>query len=128
MLAGRSAEERQRLLEWYNTVKERPYRLRTQLSTYCQEDVAVLRMAMTRFSAFFKRIFNFCPWQHNATLASSVMRAFQLHYMPPNSLPIMDERGHRRTSLEACEFIAFAQHVIGNLRWQSPTLDRRPKP
>jgi hypothetical protein len=47
------------------------------------------------------------------------MRAFRLYYLPPNTLPIMAERGHKRTSREANEFTAVAAEYWPELQWQT---------
>ena len=103
----RSEADRAELVKWYNTVKDKPFIMATEIKKYCQRDTDIARRAMTLYKQNFINITGMHPLKYSSTNAGACFKLFQSRFLPSDSLQVFSERHRSKSSFKAKRWLAW---------------------
>lgn len=92
-----SRQERTKFQEWYDekVVNNYTFNNREELIKYCDKDVEILRKCSNKFREIMIEIGGVDPLLECVTLAQCAFTIFRRHFLPPNTLGIIPNKGYR---------------------------------
>jgi hypothetical protein len=108
-------DQRKAFDQWYDREVERgtQFNMQTDLLSYCENDVTVLRIGCSRFRRLLIDIGNTDPFKESVTIASCAQLIFRKLFLRPYQIGIVPPSGYRplaNQSKKALQWLSWVAH------------------